>query len=75
MLNSDRWLIGGLIIFMLIAAPYLLIYVGLGWDWRVLGSGLAVGILHKLIFGPRASRIPPVPNERDDAYLETRSGA
>ena len=53
MANSNRWLIAGLLTFLLLAAPFFLIALGSGWAWR----GVATGI-RKVNFSPWASPAP-----------------
>ena len=49
--DSNRWIIVGLLILFLAAAPFFLIAFGLGWAWRGV-----VAVPHKLTFSLR----PPI---------------
>ena len=55
--SANRWLVIGLIIFVLAALPFFLIVLGMGWAYRWMAAGL-----HKLIFPEKPGG--KQPNER-----------
>lgn len=73
-MDSYYWLVGGFLVFILIAVSFLFILV---WAWRlplmVNGTGSAATDL--LTSRLRANVSLPVPDEQDEDYLETRSYA
>jgi len=73
-MDSYYWLVGGFLVFILIAVSFLFILV---WAWclplMVNGTGSAATDL--LTSRLRANVSLPVPDEQDEDYLETRSYA
>ena len=73
-MDSYYWLVGGFLVFILIAVSFLFILV---WAWRLLlvVNGIGSADTDLLPSRLRANVSLPVPDEQDDDYLETRSYA
>ena len=73
-MDSHYWLVGGFLVFILIAVSFLFILV---WAWRLplMVNGIGSAATDLLTSRLRANVSLPVPDEQDEDYLETRSYA
>ena len=73
-MDSQYWLVGGFLVFILLAVSFLLI---LGWAWRLplMVNGIGSAATDLLTSRLRSTVSLPVPDEQDEDYLETRSYA
>ena len=73
-MDSYYWLVGGFLVFILIAVSFLFILV---WAWRLplVVNGIGSAVTDLLTSRLRANVSLPVPDEQDEDYLETRSYA
>ena len=70
-MDSHYWLVGGFLVFILMAVSFLFI---LGWAWRLLlmVNGIGWAATDLLPSRRRSTVSLPVPDEQDEDYLETR---
>ena len=73
-MDSQYWLRGGFLAFILMAVSFLII---LTWAWRLPSMANGNGLADTDLLTSRLRAIVglPVPDEQDEDYLETRSYA